>query len=202
MENSSKLCSFRKKVFFNKCCFFGRYGRKFRQLFFQGRKWAPHIFTFWALNRPFLGKKYAFFSQNTFWAILLPKNFWGQGTFFDVYTKKYWIFSKQKLIEFIAKNDLEFSKKVKTHFYEFSSKIIFEVFFLQNEFIDVKTSYSAILNGPIESLTIQWITENGQFSKKKIIINFITKFWIFFSQKLAIFGYSLNGQKTRSDHSK
>ncbi len=73
---------FEKKFFFNKCCFFGRYGREFRQLFFQGRKWAPHIFTFWVLNRSFLGKKYAFFSQNTFWPILPPKKIWRSGDLF------------------------------------------------------------------------------------------------------------------------
>ena len=155
MENVRLLMQFvKKKFFFNKCCFFGRYGRKFRQLLFPMSKMDPENITFLTLNRPFLGKNSPIFPRTLFDPFYHQKNFGVGGPFFtflDAFrTKKYWIFSKKKFLkEFIAKNDLEFSKKL---FFIFMRKI--QKSFLgknlnQNVFIGVKTSYFAIFDDPV-----------------------------------------------------
>ena len=114
LENSSYVRTL--KIFqknFNKCCFSADMAGNFGIFGLQGRKWVPQIFTFWALNRPFLGKFLTFFFPERFLTYYITKTFFGvRGPFFtflnDFCRKKYWIFSKkQNLKEFIAKNDLE-----------------------------------------------------------------------------------------------
>ena len=114
MENSSKQCTLRKNCFFStNVVFSADMAENFGNFCCQGRKRTPQNFTFWALNRPFLGKKHAFFFPEWFLTHFIAKKiFEVEGpflTFLDGFsTKKYWIFSKKKkLKEFIAKNDLE-----------------------------------------------------------------------------------------------
>ena len=125
MQNIRQLIHFLKKFWlFHKCCFFGQYGRKFRQLLLPRSKMDPKNFTFWALNRPFLGKKLANFFPGQLLTHFITKKIFRSGDLF--WTKKYLIFSKNKILkEFIAKNHLEYSKKAIFHFYAKNPKINF-----------------------------------------------------------------------------
>ncbi len=105
----------KKKIFSNKCCFFGRYGRKFWKLLLGRSKSEPLIFYVLGPKSAISGQKNAFFSEHFLTHFITKKNLGVGGPFLavldDFRTKKYSIFSKkQNLKEFIAKNDLGFSK--------------------------------------------------------------------------------------------
>ncbi len=87
LENSSyvrTLKIFQKNL--NKCCFSADMAGNFGIFGLWGRKWVPQIFTFWALNRPFLSKFLPFFFPRTLFDLLYHQNFfWGQRTIFHLF---------------------------------------------------------------------------------------------------------------------
>ena len=92
---------FSKKIFFStNVVFSADMAGNFGNFCCQGRKRTPWNFTIWALNQPFLGKKGAvFFSRTLFDPFYHQKNFWGQGTFFDVFRRV----SHKKISNFVKK---------------------------------------------------------------------------------------------------